>query len=385
MNQIKANGPSEYTTDTTVSGFYRRPIVFLPSFSDVYLDYGVVRWCGQNNAEILKIARKLKTEGYYVRVGLYEETTDSLDAILKSEGTNKFRNCTWEMYEICSEEEIPFFYISHYPQGGFGRSWSPRDDFSVHQNSLYFHSGPFKGRSFVLDAAYKPGTSEPLKQKILEQLRTDGPWFLPNFFVQFLNHGEDYLAGKSIYSSPWGEGGCWVDFGQFILASTKLQERLGLKTNDFEWDGTPVYFVSPIGQERTVRYRGSNPLLKGFSWAEDLNDTLGHIDYHVGGLNLSANETMAVVDPAFYHANREIFKTIEKRYGITLVKIPKEETNACPANFLVLPDHRILMTEDASKTRESMERIINSSILTVKARALLDEGFGPRCATNILL
>ncbi len=170
------------------------------------------------------------------------------------------------------------------------------------------------------------------------------------------------------YNSPFGEGGKIINLEKFILASSQIKgqtETVPL--------GLPVYYVDPVA-------------------CNILNETmtpeqhLYHIDYHVNGTSYQ-DTTVLLVDPEMYAANKDTFEKIKKEMKVEMISVAEEERNRIPANFLILPDKKLLFAAGMPETKRRVESILGTDrVLQTKTTLdhLLRHKFGIRCFTNII-
>lgn len=172
--------------------------------------------------------------------------------------------------------------------------------------------------------------------------------------------------------SHFGESGRVVVFDEFIIASDEIKRKLKV-SEGYRFQGKRVYFVKPI--TAYIGDKKASPKDFGF-----------HIDYHVNGLTLN-DHVFIYLDPDFYSKNRAVFRMIEREQKAEFDFVPKTEQNLIPANFLVIPDGKILIAGGAPGTQERLElRLGENNVLTTNKPLpnLLKEGYGIRCITNVI-
>lgn len=231
-----------------------------------------------------------------------------------------------------------------------GLAFLPRDSFVQSDDDLYLNRGILKD--------YRKGYTN-------YNLPTGMYRLLERFFNE---------ETKNIKVSPWGEGGRWIEFNGFIIASSSLKKTLGVKRQDYRFRNKPVFFLEPVAV--TI---GSELILPHeYRW---------HIDYGVNGLDLPDNSPLIVIDPLMFENNKRQFSRLEKIFKAESVIIDPSETNRIPANFLSLPDGRLLSSPDAPQTLARIEAIIGRQNVSVTQKPLLhlrEERYGIRCITNLL-
>lgn len=182
----------------------------------------------------------------------------------------------------------------------------------------------------------------------------------------------DKLLTSILQVSPFGEGGRVIAFNDFIIASDVIQRKIK-SSRSYRFQGRPVYFVKPI-QARIGDVQVSP------------EDFRFHIDYHVNGLDLDGHAFL-YVDPDFYEKNRGVFRRLEREQSVNISCVPKREQHLVPANFLVIPDRRILLPAGMPQSYRSLEQKLGSeNVLATKKPLpnLLKEGYGVRCITNVV-
>lgn len=96
---------------------------------------------------------------------------------------------------------------------------------------------------------------------------------------------------------------------------------------------------------------------------------------------------MLIVDPEFYAINKDILEQIRSEQIVEFIYVPNEERARVPANFLVLPDNKILMGAGTPETNKNLASIIGEGKIITTANPidhLLADGFGIRCITNLI-
>jgi len=136
--------------------------------------------------------------------------------------------------------------------------------------------------------------------------------------------------------------------------------------------GSEIYFLRPISTENKE--------------GEISVNKRQHIDYHINGMDLK-DHSLILVDPSLYKKNLDVFEEIQRKHPVKLVFVDESETQSVPANFLVLPDGKILMSAETKKTQKTLEKEIGSENILVTQKSLprlLNCGYGIRCITNTL-
>lgn len=179
---------------------------------------------------------------------------------------------------------------------------------------------------------------------------------------------------ESIFDSRmWAEGGRWLSFNDFIIVSHVLQRYVPstLDQSNPALSRKSVYFVKPT----TVRIGDQQLSPSQFRY---------HIDYQINGLD-TIECPLVLVDPDFYQMNQSVLQQIARNHGVRYVFVAEEERHVIPANFLVLPDRKIVMSPDTPRTKGRLEeRIGEENVLTTEKplKELLRARYGIRCMTN---
>jgi hypothetical protein len=178
---------------------------------------------------------------------------------------------------------------------------------------------------------------------------------------------------RFVLNSPFGEGGRIVDLGSFIITSSALR---GLVRPDLELGG--------LGK-RNVCTVDSTQL------SEDVHGKIGtnsktHIDYFINGF-VNRGAPVLLVDPELYEVNSSKLEKLKDEHAAEFIMVDDGERARVPANFLVLPDGRILMAAGTPKTQRRLEEVIGAEMVIATERpidALLSRGYGLRCFTNVI-
>lgn len=107
-----------------------------------------------------------------------------------------------------------------------------------------------------------------------------------------------------------------------------------------------------------------------------------HIDLDVGVAPAAGGRHVMVASKDYLSANRERLEKIALETNSRIVEVPAEEKRLFPANFLVLPDGKVLMTGGAPKTKAAMERHGVRVFTTIPLTQATKFGGGLRCLTN---
>ena len=183
------------------------------------------------------------------------------------------------------------------------------------------------------------------------------------------------VAGEPIKTSL-AEGGRVVHGNGIVLVHEGL---LGRK----EW-GRVAQVVDKIyhlpSAELPIRYQ-SHPKVK--LNIREAYVAHPHIDMVIG-LAKGKDHGVMVVDPDYYKKNKELLRAIAKDSGHKIVKIARSEAHLMPANFINLPDGRILINH-APKLKRQLEKHgvgVEMMETPISANPSFVYG-GPRCMTNI--
>lgn len=199
----------------------------------------------------------------------------------------------------------------------------------------------------------------------------DGQKKLHRKVTRIEQEADNYLT-LLLQPSPFGEGGRVIVFSDFIIASDEIQRKTHAK-KDYRVQDKPVYFVSP-----------TNARIGKFTKKSE--EVRFHIDYFVNGIDLSSH-SFVYIDPDFYKKNNFVFKRIEKNHNVDICLVPKNEQKFIPSNFLVIPNGKILIPNGTPQTYRCLEQRLGSENVLVTENPLpnlLNEGYGPRCITNII-
>ncbi len=108
--------------------------------------------------------------------------------------------------------------------------------------------------------------------------------------------------------------------------------------------------------------------------------------YYINGFSCDGT-TILVVDPEFLRHNQKFLRSIQRVYGAEVVPVDVRERHKVPANFLALPDGKVLFAADTPRTQRRLETVIGAGkILTTRGPVndLLQNGYGIRCFTNVV-
>ena len=155
------------------------------------------------------------------------------------------------------------------------------------------------------------------------------------------------VEGK-IVKSELGEGGRVVVGNGIALVSDVLKDTKELKELEKRVD--KIYFLPSIKLKLEMKLSPTIDMLD-----EDVYREHSHIDLAVGLVRGRNGEKVMIVDPNYYKDNKELLKRIARETGHRIIKIAKSEAHLRPANFLVLPDGKILMNK-APKLKRQLEK-----------------------------
>lgn len=186
----------------------------------------------------------------------------------------------------------------------------------------------------------------------------------------------------------------WSEFGRHRVLNHSARPRGTLPISDLgEGGGTiPLNAHTVLVQHQFVTHdpRQVQALQKkGFTihvlpdpMQKRGSSRLPHIDLAMG---LVASKRLLVVDPAYYAQARHVLDALIAKYRLKKVIVPRSETAFLPANFLVLPDGRVLMHPHAKTTmailRQHGVRVIEAAS---DMKANLKFMGGARCMARTL-
>jgi hypothetical protein len=318
----------------------------------------------QVNQDILEIVKVLCENGYKVKT-LCKGVSDFFGGWIALSPV--FSEKSRELGAVNEYVTVPdSFSLSLGPGGNPVFNWlnnaseKPRDAFVQVGKKIYLNNDYYP---FNIDKKTHKGYTARMEWLIAPE-NPSSSHMSRSSYDKFISKLESVLE-----PSPLGEGGKTIVFRDFILASDAIRKKIKPSTEEF---GSEIYFLRPIS-------------------AGDKKDIISenkrqHIDYHVNGVDL-AGHSVILADPSFYKMNSDVFEELQRKHPVKLVFVDESETQSVPANFLVLPDGKVLMPAGAKKTQKTLEEEIGSeNVLVTRKRLphLLKSGYGVRCISNTL-
>jgi len=177
-------------------------------------------------------------------------------------------------------------------------------------------------------------------------------------------HGWPFTS-RRVRFSALGTGGRIVGGTNFLLVHEYLRTNHATRgaLDDLEKQGCAVY-----GMPSAKNLRG------------DLDAS--HLDLSLGVAPAAGKRHVIVVTGGYLSDNRGLLERVARETRSRIVEVPKEEEGLFPANFLVLPDGKVLMTGGAPKTKALMERAGARVFTTIPLKTSPFWGGGLRCVTN---
>ena len=170
-----------------------------------------------------------------------------------------------------------------------------------------------------------------------------------------------------------GEGGMLVMGQGFVIVSEYLDNK---SLKNLKLDQYRVYRLPAVNLEFLRRVvRGVQPHTHRIFFEFE------HIDV---GINIIPGKKIIVVDPFYYEENRSEIKRIARREGHKLVVIPKSEAHLAPANFLNLPDGKVLVNKAARLNKRLRKHGVKTIMMHRKVYKNLFLHGGIRCFTNVV-
>ncbi len=226
------------------------------------------------------------------------------------------------------------------------------------------------GNTVHIPELYTDEVSEHLQEFLRRRELPSGPYratgWLNRRFLELLQERNVTLDFR--YNSPFGEGGKGINLERFALVSSQIRPQTEIVPVDM-----PCYYLDPV-----------SCYILGETMSPQQH--LGHIDYHVNGV-IYQDTPLLLVDPEMYTANKDVFERIKKERKAEIIYVAEEERNRIPANFLVLPDQKLLLAGGIPKTKRRIEQIVGAENILETERPLdylLSHKFGIRCFTNMI-
>lgn len=222
--------------------------------------------------------------------------------------------------------------------------------------------------SSPVEVSWVRDTLQPLEKRVLI--------YTPKSRVKEQMSIKQALKSKGIPTRHWN-GGRWgrTVFGRdFVIVANPLKAKARRFFNPLSFE---VYdlpgFIQESNPMKTRKQRAVNKRVFVYS---------DHIDMR---LNILNKEKIILVDSDYLSDNRKAIERIANRTDHLIVEIPHRESKLSPANFLKLPDGKILLNK-APKTAAKLEENGVTVIMPdrpITASPLHHHG-SIRCMTTVL-